>query len=142
MKNKCNKIEQTCGTSTFATCVSYEGTPNEVSLLSDDCSISAEEALQDIYIQLEEINLSELGESCLTYIENEEGRIIVKNVLLKFQQEICTLKDQVLALQTTDICDKNISSCNLNFGSLTNICDTPVSTLAETLQLILDTIQP
>lgn len=142
MKNKCNKIEQTCGTSTVAACVSYEGTPNEVSPLSDDCSISAEEALQDIYTQLEEINLSELGETCLTYIENEEGRIIVKNVLLKIEEEICSLKEQVNNLQTISICETDLTSCALSFGTLVDQCGNQPNTMKEVLQLILDTIQP
>lgn len=142
MKNKCNKIEQTCGTKQWASCTEFEGTPNEVSPLSDDCSISAEESLQDIYTQLEEINLSELGDTCLDYIETAEGRLIVKNVLLKFEEEICLLKEQISELQTTNVCNQNITSCDLDFGTLTNACDTPVSTLAETLQLILDNIQP
>lgn len=142
MKNKCNKVEQTCGTPTYASCTEFEGTPNELSPLGDDCTLSVEEVLNDIYTQLEEINLSELGETCLEYILDDEGRAVVKNVLLKFEEEICSMKTQITALQTTDICNQNITSCDLDFGSLTTACDTPVSTLAEALQLILDTIQP
>lgn len=142
MKKKCNKIEQTCGTKQYASCTEFEGTPNQVSPLSDDCSLSIEETTQDIYTQLEEINLSELGETCLEYILDSEDKIIVKNVLLKFEEQICLLKEQVESLQTTDICQKNITSCNFDFGELVPQCEGSVTTLAETLQLILDTIQP
>lgn len=141
MKNKCNKIKQTCGSSTYAACVEYEGTPNEVSPLLDNCALSVEEVLGDIYNQLEEINLSELAESCLEYIETAEGKIVVKNVLLKFEEEICLLKEKILALETTDICDKNLTTCNLDFGNLVPECGGSVTTLGDTLQLILDNLQ-
>jgi len=142
MKNKCNKVSQTCGTRQVASCVNYEGEVNELSPLSNDCSLSVEEVLDDVYTQLEEINLSELGENCLTYIENEEGRIVVKNALIKFEEEICSLKQQIEILQSIAICETDISACDLNFGTLTTVCSTQPTTLAETLQLILDTIQP
>lgn len=141
MKNKCNKIEQTCGTKQYGSCTEFEGTPNQVSPLSDDCALSIEETTQDIYTQLEEINLSELGETCLEYIETEEGRLIVKNVLLKFEEEICLLKQQIEVLQNTAICEADLSACDLDFGDLVTQCATPATTMKEVLQLILDTIQ-
>lgn len=142
MKNKCNKIEDTCGTKTFATCIDYESETNEVSPLKDDCAISVEEALNDIYTQLEEINLSELGEKCLEYVETEEGRIIVKNALLKFEEEICNLKDKVEELESTALCKSSIENCSLDFGTLVDSCGNTPTTFKDTIQLILDTIQP
>lgn len=136
MKNKCNKIEQTCATPTFATCVSYEGEVNEVSPLSDDCSISTEEALQDIYTQLEEINLSELGETCLNYVETDEGRIIVKNVLLKLGEEICLLKEEVLTLKNRQLCDLPIGECVTSLDCLELPCEVNIITLGDWMNAV------
>ena len=88
MKDNCNKVKNTCAASTYAECVTYEGEVNENSTLKTHCALSIEETTQDIYTQLEEINLSELGNTCLEYILNEEDKIIVKNVLLKFEEKI------------------------------------------------------
>lgn len=142
MKNKCNKIKQTCGTTNYATCIEFEGTPNENSPLSEDCAISAEESIQDIYTQLEEINLSELGEECLEYVLTEDSKIIVKNVLLKYESEICELKTKVADLESTALCSQSIEACNFSWGTLTDSCGEQPATFKDALQLIIDTIQP
>lgn len=141
MKNKCNKVESTCTTKNYATYIIYESEVNEVSELNDHCALSIEETTQDIYNQLEEINLSELGETCLEYILDPNDKITVKNVLLKFQEEICSLREKIEILESTAICDTNITACDLNFGDLTNVCNTQPSTMKDVLQLILDNIQ-
>lgn len=142
MKNKCNKIEQTCGSSNFAACIEYQGTTNENSPLKEHCALSLEETTQDIYNQLEEINLEELGESCLDYVETEDGKIIVKNVIIKFQEEICTLKQQLEDLQTISLCTTDITGCDFQWNGLVDSCGNSPTTLAEAIQLIIDTIQP
>lgn len=142
MKNRCNKIKQTCGSTLVAQCISYEGETNENSPLKDDCALSMEEVTQDVYNQLEQINLSELGEKCLTYVLDDDDKIIVKNVLFKYEEEICTLKQKVEDLESVAICETNIESCNLQWGSLTDSCGQQPTTLAESLQLIINTIQP
>lgn len=142
MKNNCNKIQQTCGTTNYAACISFEGSVNENSSLKNDCALSVEEVTQDIYNQLEQINLSELGENCLTYILDEDNKIIVKNVLLKYEEEICTLKQKVQELESTGICEKDITACDFNWNGLVDSCGNSPSTLKDALQLIIDTIQP
>lgn len=141
MKNNCNQIKQTCGTTNFATCISFEGTPNNNSPLKEDCQLSVEEVLDDVYTQLEQINLSELGERCLDYVL-EDNKIIVKNVLLKYEEEICTLKQQVEDLQTISLCEQDLTACDLDFGTLVNSCGEVPSDFKSVIQLILDTIQP
>lgn len=125
----------------LAECVSYEGTTNTTSELSEDCSLSVSEAIQDIYTQLEEIELSELGDNCLEYVETEEGKIIVKNVLLKFEEEICTLKEKVETLQNTAICETSISGCDFNFNGLVDDCGNgQPENFKDLIQLILDNL--
>jgi len=140
MENKCNKIQHTCGEIKPSACVEYEGEVNKFSELSDHCSLSIEETTQDIYNQLEEINLESLEDSILNYVKTTEGRVIVKNAFIKIDAEIIALKDRVTELETTDICSKNIESCNLDFNGLVDDCGDSPSTLAETLQLILDNL--
>lgn len=142
MKNKCNKISDECGAIILSSCVSFEGETNEVSPLKDDCALSVEEVLGDVYTQLEEINLSELGENCLDYILDADDKIIVKNVLLKYEEEICTLKQQVTDLQTTALCETDVTSCDFEWGTLTDECGDQPTTFKAALQLIIDTIQP
>lgn len=135
MKN-CNKIKHTCGEKTYLVCAEYEGTVNTDSSLADvDCK-NGEEVIQDIYDQLQNLDLSELGELCLDYV-TVEGKNIVKNVLLKHEEKICELEARVLELETTDICNKVITACNLDFGDLVTACGDQPTTLAEVLQIIL-----
>ena len=137
----CNKIKQTCGDSLFSTCVFHQSELPSFSEL-EPCDTTIAETTDELYSFVgeikKEIDLSELGDLCLDYVTTEEGKIVVKNVLLKFEQEICELKEKINLLETINICQQNISACNLDFGTLTNQCDVQPTTLAETLQLILD----
>lgn len=140
MKN-CNGVQHTCGSINYATCIKAEVTPNSQSELNEDDCLDLGLTTQDQYEQLgqiqSEIDLSELGQDCLTYVQ-EEGKNIVKNVLLKYEEEICNLKSEIEILKTTDICNKSISDCSLDFGNLVLPCDVIPQTLAETLQLLLN----
>jgi len=142
MKKNCNKIKNTCGSEILASCTLYEGDTNEVSLLKDDCQLSIEEATQDIYTQIEEINLEALEDSVLNYIKTTEDRVIVKNAFIKIDSELIALKERVAELETIALCKTNIESCNFLWGTLTNSCGDQPTTFKETIQLILDTIQP
>ena len=136
MKN-CNKIKHTCGSGrNFAVCIETEGEVNADSTLVGETCTNLQENLDDIYNQLENLDLSELGELCLEYVQ-VSGKNIVKNVLLKHEEKICELEARVLELETTDICNKLITTCNLDFGDLVTACGDQPTTLAEVLQIIL-----
>ena len=139
MKN-CNKIKHTCGTKNYATCIEFETALPEFSELID--CVNLEETTEELYNLTSESQLSGLGESCLEYVETEEGKIIVKNVLLKFEEEICTLKERITDLETISICNQSITSCNLDFGDLVTACGDQPTTLKEVLQLLLDQQNP
>ena len=140
MKNCNQKIKHTCGSKNYATCIDYESEVNsESSLVETECK-NLEQTTQDIYNQLGNLDLSALGELCLEYVQ-VSGKNIVKNVLLKHEEKICELQARVEELETTDICSKSIIPCSLEFGNLLNACgDGSPTTLAETLQLILDNL--
>lgn len=130
-----NKTKQRCKKQ-YASCVSFEGTTNANSTLMDEC-LSIEETTQDTYDQLEQINLSQLGDKCLEYV-TVDGKIFVKNVLLKFEQEICDLKEQVQTLQNTAFCDLTIADCGINTLCLQGVCENEILTVKDLFQSIIN----
>lgn len=143
MKNCGNKVKHTCAEKNYATCVYYELEVPSISSLVDQECITLEETTEDQYNILvdikSEIDLSDLGENCLTYVETPEGKVVVKNVLLKYEQEICDLKNRVNTLETTAICDMNITECGLTLPD--NPCGGTFSTLGEVLEYLLNNTQ-
>jgi len=138
-----NKIKHTCAEKNYATCIYYEKeVPDFSSLTEADC-ITLEETTEDIYEILTEvkgeIDLSGLGEDCLVYVQ-EEGKNIVKNVLLKYEEEICTLKTKVEALENANVCEMDITNCGLDLTGLTTPCDEPITTLGDLLSYVLTQI--
>lgn len=129
-----NKIKYTCGIPTQATCVTTEVTPNTQSALIEESCLVQEDVNQDIYDQLEdvrsEIDLSALGDLCLNYTL-ESGKIIVKNALLKYEQEICDLKSKIEQLENRKICDTPITECLSDFDCLVADCDNSIVTLKD-----------
>jgi|GEM_PF-2614762 len=141
MSNCGNKIKNTCGSPTYATCVEYEGELPEFSEI-EGCPV-IEETTAELYTLIgkikEETDLSALGDLCLTYVQ-EDSKTIVKNVLLKFEEEICTLKEKITTLENTGICDQSISGCDLDYDDLVDNCGNIPTTMAGVLQLILDNL--
>jgi hypothetical protein len=138
---KCNsKIKHTCGSTNYSTCIHWEGDVNPQSELVDENCLDQQVVDQDQYNQLEEIwnqvDLSELGENCLEYLTDENDKIIVKNVLLKFEEKICELEEKINTLETTAVCDLSISSCNIDWGTLADQCGEQPQTLAQAIQLL------
>ncbi len=129
MKN-CNKISHTCGERTYLICSEYEGSVNTDSSLAEESCLNGQEVVQDIYNQLENLDLSALGELCLTYVQ-EDNKNIVKNVLLKFEEEICNLKEELELVKNRQICDIPITECLPNLDCLTDACDNNITTLGE-----------
>lgn len=139
MSKNCDKVKYTCGSSIESTCTNFEGTPNTQSpLISNNC-LDQEIVDQDQYNQLGDIwgqiDLSALGSSCLTYVK-VGGKVIVKNALLKYEQEICDLKTKVAALENRAICDIPITSCLTTFNCLALPCDTSIKTLGDWMKAV------
>lgn len=140
MKNCNGKTKHTCGDKSYATCVYYEKQIPEFSDLREEECITIEETTEDVYSILgqmkDELLLSELGQLCLTYVSGSEVNSI-KKVLLKYEQEICLLKEKVEELETEAICNKNIESC-LNLTGVVDQCDEPIKTLGQLLQYLIN----
>lgn len=137
----CTKINQKCGTPTYAPCVIYEKTVPTYSLLSAESCINIEQTTEDTYKEItdlrEQTELSALGSNCLTYVKDAENRVVVKNVLLKYEEEICTLKQQITNINQTSICDRDISSC-IDTTGLTDPCGDPINTFGQIIQFLTD----
>lgn len=138
----CNKVKQTCGSEQYATCVSYEGTVNNQSSLVNDSCITIEETTQDIYNQLGTMSTEDLGELCLTYTM-EGGKLLVKNVLKKYEQEICALKNQITNINNTSFWNIPIQGSGLDLGCLVTPCNTTIITVKDLFEaLIVKACQP
>lgn len=134
-----NKISNTCISKTYATCVEIETELPEFSEITGCPDV--EQTTSELYELVGEIknetDLTALGNLCLEYTLTG-GKIIVKNVLAKFEQIICEQQEQILDLQNTAICTTSIVGCNFDFGTLTTNCGNIPATFGEAFQLVLD----
>lgn len=133
-----NKIKHTCGDSLKAECVDYEGEVNPQSGLINDSCLSIEETTQDIYNQLEQIDVTDIDD-CLNY-EEIGGKILINSAVKTHGEEICAIKQQITALQNTAICNTIITGCNLDFKCLVDSCGDDITTLGQLLQAMIDKI--
>lgn len=133
-KQSCqSKLKHTCtGSIQYALCTAYETDLPEFSEL--ECP-SIEETTEELYNLVgeikEETDLSELGEKCLEYLLDKNDKIVVKNVLLKFEEEICNLKEELETVKNRQICDIPITECLPDLGCLALPCDTSIVTLGD-----------
>lgn len=142
MANCNNKIKHTCGDSVYATCVNYDTPLPEFSEITGcpDLDLTTTELYSlvgELRDQSDQSDLSELGEKCLSYT-TVEGKIFVKNALLKMEEEICLLKEEVETLKTTPLCDYSIEACNFSFGDLVDGCNEQPTTLKSVIQILLN----
>lgn len=137
----CYKTKNTCAKPHPAECTSYETEVPESSVLFEVDCLSIEDTTADLYDRTEEIineiDLSELGLDCLTYVQ-EGGKNVVKNVLLKYEEEICTLKQEIEDLKGKTVCDITLQSCGITPGTATDQCSDPITTVGELLQFLVD----
>ena len=142
MECKKNKLKYNCGVKTSARCVFYDLELPDISKLKilDDC-MTIEETTDDLYslvdLVYESLNTEELGEKCLTYkkVKNKykpgENITLIKDVLLKFEEEICKLK--------TSNEDED-DTLSLDFKCLVSPCGEQITNLKDLLQTLIDEI--
>ena len=136
MKNCNQKIKHTCGSIVFADCTSYEGTVNADSEFNENNCLSIEQTTQDIYNQLDNLDLSALGELCLEYVQ-VSGKNIVKNVLLKFEEKICEYEERITELENRPLCEMPLGDC-VDTKCLVDACSENISTVGQLLQALVD----
>ena len=83
------QIKATCtGETTYAVCTKYESTVNGDSKLKNVECKSIEETTEDIYEQLENTSTDLLGDNCIDYTLTTDNKLIIKNVVKSFEDEI------------------------------------------------------
>ena len=130
MGNCNNKIVNTCDGMKPLLCTEYDGTVNEDSSLVEESCFNGQEVVQDIYDQLENLNLAELGDLCLSYVQ-ENNKNSVKNVLLKFEEKICEYEERIESLENASLLDMNITNSGIDFDCLEAPCDGSIVTLKD-----------
>ena len=134
---KCNqKIKHTCSSTNYATCIHYESSVNTDSEYDENDCLSIEETTQDIYNQLENLDLSALGDLCLSYT-TVGGKNIVKNVLLKFEEKICEYEERINLLENRPLCEMPLGDC-VDTKCLVDSCNENISTVGQLLQALVD----
>ncbi|MCA9749280.1 MAG: hypothetical protein KC414_09245 [Romboutsia sp.] len=133
------KRKHTCGKKIQAVCTYYESYIPESSELHDSDCKTIEETTEDLYHITEDIkdniNLEDLGSDCLDYEEEEVGKIKVREVLKKHEEEICLLKESV---GDTDGINFDIS--DIDTACLVDECGTGFSDLKSLLQAMINKI--
>lgn len=146
MKNCGSKIKHTCVEKNYATCISYEPSIPAFSALASQPCLTLEETTIDTYSILggilEDISMAQLGGDCIDFSPSRQG-LKVKDVILELENQICLLKDRVHTLETTAICNADITHCTgLDLTGINNSCATPVTTLGELLDYLLNHSTP
>ena len=126
-----------CGQRLNSVCVFYDGYIPEDSDLSGEECITVEETIDDLYHMIddikENIDLSDLGDKCIDYDEEEPGKIKVKEALIKFEELICELKENS---STTTV--NGIDLSKIDPKCLINECQANFTSVEQLLQAIID----
>lgn len=135
------QIKATCtGETTYAVCTKYESSVNEDSKLKNIECKSIEETTEDIYEQIENFNTSLLGEGSINYVLTTDNKIIIKNVIKSFEDEITLLKQKVDSLENRQFCDIPISSCNINLSCLSLPCEQEILTVEDLFNALIQKV--
>lgn len=146
-----DKIASTCGKKHNAKCVDYEGTLHANTEIEECDKPSVETVIEDLNKQVDllstHLDLSALGESCITYTQAGDT-LLAKEAFLALEAKICEIADFVglprPGCPTCESCsplfEETISCLGLDLGSLVDDCGVQPTNLKELLQLILNNI--
>ena len=106
----------------------------EYSILNQECA-SIEETTEELYKNqekiLESIDLSELGNDCISYQKQGE-KLKVNEVLYALESEICDIKDKIT--------ENVFKEMNLDFKGLSDQCGNNISSLKIFFQTLINEI--
>lgn len=121
-------------------CIEVNNIPSQNTLIDSEC-IDQEMVNEDLYTLVDtniaSLNTSELGSLSITF-PTTEGKILFKEVIKKYEEEIDILKTKVTNLENKNYCDIDITGCSIDFGILSDQCDNPITTLGEALQALFN----
>jgi hypothetical protein len=135
-------VKNTCGERLFATCVYYEGILPAFTNVPEANCYTLEEIVADVYQQFQtiydELEVdSLLGDLSLTYTL-VNSKVVVRQALKTFEQEIDSLKTKVDNIAKYQLCDLPIAGCNLNLGALEDACGNQITNFGELFQALID----
>ena len=134
---ECNDRKMTCGDKVSAICTIYDGELPQWSELNDEFCVTVEETTEEIYKQVsvikENLDTSNLGESCLQYPNNEDTK--QKDVNLVFEKTLCDL------LEIVKDNSNSVLACNLNYEGLVEECNNLPKNFCQFAQFILDELK-
>ena len=81
-----------------------------------------------------------LGDVCIDYVLTTDNKLIIKNVVKSFEDEICTLKQKVQDLENRQFCDIPISSCNINLDCLSLPCKQEILTVEDLFNALIQKV--
>lgn len=138
-----DKISNTCINYTYANCIKYEGTLGTSSTITSTCPVQ-KEVNEDLYTIVDNLtansDTSSLGSSCLSYTLTD-NKIILKTVLEVFETTICSNLTKISTLENKTLSDFTITDLNLDFKGLVDPCGTPITTLKQLFQALIDKVQ-
>jgi hypothetical protein len=118
MGNCNNKIKHTCaGTQVSALCTKYESTVSEHSNLNDEDCLDVQEVIEDIYSITEDIyskiDVSELSNDCITFIEPKTLSSVIDQIYLKLCELENTIEEQAaeILIMQQEIEDLQTNTC-------------------------------
>lgn len=133
------KTKFSCPDFVYAECTKYEGEVNSQSALAEQSCYSIEETTQDIYNQLDYIDVRNIDNE-LDYDTTESGDIVIKNVAKKHAAEIVTIKQDLETVKQTAFLDLNITNLGLDFACLQTQCETDIQTVKDLFQALINRI--
>jgi hypothetical protein len=145
MSGSCSdKVSRTCGKKHPAKCIDYEGDLHSNTQLEEcDCH-NLEDVIEDLnntvdYI-FDAIDMSELGNDCLTY-DLTDGKLLIKTVIKKLEEEICKLKEATaIEADCNPIYTEDFTCLGLDLDCLSDACNNPITNLGDLLQAMVTQI--
>lgn len=141
-----DKIRSTCGKTVNAKCVDYEGPLRADTTLNEECGCyDLEDVIEDINIGIDDINneidVSDITSDCITFETNEDGEIVIEEVVKKTVAKVCELsqsfEDEFVA-DCPPVFGKDITCLNLDMKCLADACGAPITNLKDLLQALID----
>lgn len=112
-----NTIKQTCGDTTYATCVKFESSVSENSELFGETCLDAEEVIIDLYSLhdsvKEEINVSTLENTCITFTEPKTAASVITQMYAKLceLESLIEAQELIIAEQGAAITELQSQTC-------------------------------
>ena len=151
MSCKGKNLINTCGKKVNAKCVDYEGELHKNTKIGACDNPSVEDVIEDINDQIDllsdSLDLSELGNQCITYTKEGED-LLAKEAFKALEDKICEIAEYVGLPESactgcetcSPIFNEEIACMGLDLGQLVDACGEQPATVKDLLQLLINEI--